>query len=157
MIMITRRNVGGILCSNKPIILAEIHIINHTNRSRFSSPGYIYTSFLIGKKEEKNMGMFVSLSIRPCRILIIDEILCVLFLLLVFSLCTFNRLINTRYTCVLSQRDVQNTHSEDFSFCYFLYLSVVSFHRTREERRKKILTTKKEIEIRLTTTSRRFS
>ncbi len=42
MIMITRRNVGGILCSNKPIILAEIHIINHTNRSRFSSPGYIY-------------------------------------------------------------------------------------------------------------------
>ncbi len=82
------------------------------------------------------MGMFASLNIRPCRILIIDEILCVLLS------CSFSRFAHSTDSSMLAllacyNEDVENTHSKDFSFWYFSCLSVVSFHRTTVERERK--------------------
>lgn len=58
--------------------------------------------------------------------------------LLVFSLRTFNRLINARSTRVLQRRCGEYPTQKDFSFWYFSCLSVVSFHRaTYEEKKKK--------------------
>ncbi len=131
-----RRKVGVILCSIKPIILSyEVHIASNTNRSRyFPLASLIYTHHSNrerGKKKNKNMGMFASLNIRPCRILIIDEILCLLFS------CSFSRFAHSTDSSMLARlacynKDVENTHSKDFS-C----LSAVLFHRTREEKTKK--------------------